>query len=239
MCNSLTPYPYTQLQILPNFGSSNIYFKMHTAHRFVLFLALLCLATGYLMAQETDIYRRPQNNEKRFNINEESHYLMGEISAEYHGNLLYHRPASKLPDALNTPRDVLPECCQYMVYIMHAKNGWWLVNDIVAFCDCPKDPYYDPVLGDLPVLADSLLMQRWIPYSQVTVNTKNYGGETLTVYELPSHSSKKLLTFNDESHEFRPLSIWEEWVEVVSMDGKLRGWLPSQWVCGHPMTLCQ
>lgn len=110
----------------------------------------------------------------------------------------------------------------YMFSVCEPKNGWWRICSNIS-----------PMDADKITVGSSV----WIHYSQLSVGTRNYGGQTLSLYAEPSARSKVVYSFNKEL-SLRPLEIKGKWCKVQTEDKKYTGWILEEWLCDNPVTNC-
>ena len=110
----------------------------------------------------------------------------------------------------------------YMFSVCDPKNGWWRICSNIS-----------PMEADEITVGSSV----WIHYSQLSVDTRNYGGQTLSLYAEPSAKSKVVYSFNNEL-SLRPLEVKGKWCKVQTEDKKYTGWILEEWLCDNPVTNC-
>lgn len=107
------------------------------------------------------------------------------------------------------------------------RNGWLIMDG---------NSYYDYDTDSTHVIKSS--KGCWIHYSVIAVSTRNYGGQTLRLREKDNKKSKVVYSFNNEIM-LRPIEIRDNgWVLVSTADGKHKGWIEIEWLCGNPLTNC-
>lgn len=124
--------------------------------------------------------------------------------------------------AMQLPNNV--SCC---FLLEKPTNGWWKVVQL-----------WDAEDEDNPsvTLHGSTTGEYWVHYSVIGVDTRNYGGERLTLREKPSAKSKAVYSFTQEIL-LRPIDIKGHWVKVKAPNGKI-GWIQDEWLCSNPLTNC-
>ncbi len=110
----------------------------------------------------------------------------------------------------------------YIFSVCDSKNGWWRICTNIS-----------PMDADEITVGSSV----WIHYSQLSVGTRNYGGQTLSLYAEPSARSKVVYSFNYEL-SLRPLEVRGKWCKVQTKDKKYTGWILGEWLCGNAVTNC-
>ncbi|NOQ71353.1 MAG: hypothetical protein GQ574_05100 [Crocinitomix sp.] len=114
---------------------------------------------------------------------------------------------------------------EYMLTIIEVTNGWF--------------KFKGPLLGveeDLEVPGGF----GWVHQSVVATDTRNYGNQSITLYESADESSKETGTIDIESGGLRILDACNDWVLIeLSYDDYYRkGWMKAEWCCGNPFTNC-
>ena len=111
-----------------------------------------------------------------------------------------------------------------MVHIVESNEGWFKIDGVIAF---------DNVI-DIPGQFG------WIHHSVLSVSTRNYGGQSISLYENPTSSSKEIATVKNEvSLRFSKLYENFAFVNFVDESGKkVEGWMDVEWLCGNPVTNC-
>ncbi len=122
--------------------------------------------------------------------------------------------------------DKVPTDSYGMLLVEEPVNGWWCI------CD---NSYYQPE-GGLYKFSGSR-SGYYVHYSCIAVNTRNYGGQTLTLRSTPSAKGKSVYRFGQEL-TLRPLGVKGDWVKVQTLDGKHTGWIESEWLCGNSVSNC-
>ena len=113
----------------------------------------------------------------------------------------------------------------YMLTVTEPVNGWWRIADhVIEDVSSGKRVTIPPSGG-------------WLHYSVLGLGSRNYGGEELTLYAEPSTQAKAVFSFRDE-RSLRPMDAQGKWVKVMTMDGRHRGWILREWLCGNPLTNC-
>lgn len=88
--------------------------------------------------------------------------------------------------------------------------------------------------GDTPrLLCDGLLAALVV----VGFDTRNYGGQTLSLRQSPDAGSKVVFSFKEEM-QLHPVGMKGDWVKVKTSDGKHEGWIETEWICDNPLTNC-
>ena len=78
----------------------------------------------------------------------------------------------------------------------------------------------------------------WIHYSVIGTGTRNYGGQTLYLYDEPDENSSVNYSFKEEIVLHPIETDVDGWVKVKTLDGKHEGWIQTEWLCGNPVTNC-
>ena len=107
----------------------------------------------------------------------------------------------------------------YILQIYNPQNGWW---QILNFS-----------IGKIEIKD-----QAWIHYSVLSMHTRNYGGQTLNLYESPTEESRIVGKIKEEAADIRPIDVNADgsWVKVKYK--KKTGWISSYWLCANPYTYC-
>jgi hypothetical protein len=118
-----------------------------------------------------------------------------------------------------------PEIDAYIINAVGASNGWFKVE------------------GSVEGLSDSYSIPGgigWIHGSVLAVDTRNYGGQILSVYNSPDENSPLVATIAGETH-LRIKDSCDIWTKVEGVDGNgkaFTGWILNEWLCGNPVTTC-
>ncbi len=98
-------------------------------------------------------------------------------------------------------------------------NNWFKITNIYAL-----DEEIEPIPNHC-----------WIHGSLLGAHTRNYGGQTISIYENPD-STKVAFIINDVVGVSLNAMCGNNWVQI-NHKGKL-GWIQSEWLCGNPVTTC-
>lgn len=115
-----------------------------------------------------------------------------------------------------------------MVLVEENDGGWWHIVD---------NAYWDPEDEESTGILAYTESGYWIHQSVVAVSTRNYGGESINLYENNDTVTPVVYTITEETL-LRPLYILDEWVNVQTIDGKHKGWIEKEWLCGNSVTTC-
>ena len=124
----------------------------------------------------------------------------------------------------------IPKNTIAMIEVEEPKDGWWRICDNSYFSVDEKG------YQGLYKLTGSNTGY-WIHYSVLAVATRNYGGETLYLYQQPTVRSKKVYTINEEIL-LRPVDVHDDWVKCATLTGNNVGWIQVEWLCGNALTNC-
>ena len=113
----------------------------------------------------------------------------------------------------------------YMLTIVAVNNGWY--------------KFESPIFGtndDVTVPGGF----GWVHHSVVATDTRNYGGQVISLYAAPDEESKVEGTIEIESGGLKVLDACNDWVLIeLEYEGYYRkGWMKTEWVCGNPFTNC-
>ena len=76
----------------------------------------------------------------------------------------------------------------------------------------------------------------WIHSSVLSMHTRNYNGEALSLRKSPSAKAEVVGNVFTDSIKVRPLDIYGDWVKVKCSAGT--GWIEASWLCGNSFTYC-
>jgi hypothetical protein len=84
-----------------------------------------------------------------------------------------------------------------------------------------------------------LKLEGWVKKGSLSLNTRNYDGQEITLYEGANKSSKSVNSLQSEQ-TVTVLDACGKWayVEGVGKGGKIQGWLEPDMQCGNPYTTC-
>ena len=120
----------------------------------------------------------------------------------------------------------LPDANGIMFSVAKQVNGWWLISG---------DGYWNPETDTGKFTGSTT--GYWIHNSVITVDTRNYSGQKLSLRSKPSARATVVYTFKDE-RALIPLDLKGNWVKVKTTDGKHTGWIEIEWLCGNSVTNC-
>ncbi len=126
--------------------------------------------------------------------------------------------------------DRIPQGRIAMFEVENAKNGWWRICDNSYFC-------VDNNGFEGMIKLKGSRNGYWIHSSVISVSTRNYGDETLYLYQQPDENSKKVFTIYVEM-QLRPLEVQGDWVKCRTYTGNNVGWIQAEWLCGNALTNC-
>tara|TARA_B110001450_G_C17562959_1_gene457554 strand:- start:240 stop:734 length:495 start_codon:yes stop_codon:yes gene_type:complete len=88
-------------------------------------------------------------------------------------------------------------------------------------------------------IADLEIKEAWVLKESIYVNTRNYDGQIISLYESFDKSSKPV-GYLQKEQTVRVLDACGKWVYVegIGKDGKIKGWLEPEMQCGNPYTTC-
>lgn len=112
-----------------------------------------------------------------------------------------------------------PEFESYEFTLHHPTNGWWQIH--------AKEIQGVEIAGEA-----------WIHYSVLEMRTRNYGGQSLKLYQKPSADAPVVAVIKTEEAAVRPMDLSPdgEWTKVKAKAGT--GWIETSWLCGNPYTTC-
>jgi hypothetical protein len=105
----------------------------------------------------------------------------------------------------------------------------WIVEIVSS-----KDDYFNINIKDLDL--DNV----WVIKSSLSLNTRNYDGQSIMLYQGPTKKSSKAGVL-DKEQTVMILDACKDWVYVKgeNNNGKeVRGWLEPDMQCGNPYTTC-
>lgn len=123
----------------------------------------------------------------------------------------------------------IPKVAIAMLLVETPKNGWWRICDDAYFYVTDRHEGHSKLTGSRTGY--------WIHSSVLAVGTRNYGGQTLYLYQQPNESSKKVYTIREEI-ELRPIEVRGDWVKCTTLWGNNVGWIQAEWLCGNALTNC-
>lgn len=84
-----------------------------------------------------------------------------------------------------------------------------------------------------------LKLNGWIKKGSLSLNTRNYDGQKVFLYEKPYLSSKKV-NFLENEQTVKILDVCSGWayIETYEKGVKKTGWLEPNMQCGNPYTTC-
>ncbi|UKN00759.1 hypothetical protein K6119_13565 [Paracrocinitomix mangrovi] len=111
----------------------------------------------------------------------------------------------------------------FFITVYEASNGWFRVNNIIEGME------EDFMFNDNG--------ECWIHGSVLSVDTRNYEGETIEVMGGPTYGIQQPDHFIDkEMSGFHLLDKCGPWLKVKG--NGIEGWIHSEWLCGNPLTTC-
>ena len=118
---------------------------------------------------------------------------------------------------------------EWILYVSHPQNGWWRIDD---------GEYYDAIPDTNPdgepIPLKGSTTGYWVHYSCIGFGL--IGGKH-QLRATPT-TKGKVTSVVDTETGFHPLDIKGEWVKIVSLDGKLTGWIKQDLICSNPLTTC-
>ena len=86
---------------------------------------------------------------------------------------------------------------------------------------------------------DSDGMDLFIKKGEVAINTRNYDGASLLLYEDPDRQAPATC-FGNKEKTVCVYGVFDGWVyvEIQNLGSTHRGWLPPEMICGNPFTPC-
>lgn len=128
-------------------------------------------------------------------------------------------PKGKVIDKISTSLNVLLVLKDY-------QNGWWRIDG------APENAAEGVDIALAPSKTG-----HWIHYSVVAFATRNYGGQSISLYSSPNLRATKVYTFSEEKM-LHPIGVKGDWIKVTTEDGKHTGWIEQTWICANPLTNC-
>ena len=119
----------------------------------------------------------------------------------------------------------LPNANGTMFAVDRVVNGWWHIDGTEYSNGDEEGEFTGSTTG------------YWIHNSVITVDTRNYGGQKLSLRSKPSAKASVVFSFKKEI-SLIPLDIKGDWVKVKTADGKHTGWIEREWLCGNSLTNC-
>ncbi len=120
----------------------------------------------------------------------------------------------------------LPKDQDYEIHLIGTKNGWFITNYIENL-DYDSLSYKD--------------IKGYIHGSVLSAETRNYGGEKIYLYPLPSSDYEPIGTIYEEE-QVTLVDGCEDgnWIYIRYNDGgvQFEGWILSKWLCGSLRTNC-
>lgn len=113
----------------------------------------------------------------------------------------------------------------YMFTVVEVKDGWYKFESPI-----------ESVAEDIEVPGGF----GWVHKSVVATDTRNYGGQIITLFESADESSTVTGTIEDEVGGLKVLDACDDWVliELKYDDYYRKGWMKTEWCCGNPFTNC-
>ncbi len=124
----------------------------------------------------------------------------------------------------------IPQGYTAMLEVENPVNGWWRICDNSYFSI--DNNGYEGI-----VKLKGSNKGYWIHSSVITVDTRNYAGQTLYLYQQPDTKSRKVYTISSEM-SLRPLEVKGDWVKCRTYTGNNVGWIQAEWLCGNALTNC-
>lgn len=109
---------------------------------------------------------------------------------------------------------------EFLIDLSQAQGGWFKVTAIEGMDGAVAIDY----------------TAAWVHGSVLGVNTKNYGGETITIYEEATPKAPLVTSTTEVLYNLSLVDICGEWVKVKGKD--FTGWIQQQWLCGSSLTNC-
>lgn len=114
---------------------------------------------------------------------------------------------------------------EYMIHIVASDGDWFKIES--------------PIIGideDFNIKGHFA----WVHSSVIAFDTRNYGGQEISLYTNPNDKGRRENSFNKELGGLRPLKGCGDWVFInTEIDGlTYRGWIKTKWICGNPLTNC-
>lgn len=118
-----------------------------------------------------------------------------------------------------------PENFVYFITAYVAHNGWIKIDDLIRGMD-----------SDIKLPSNVC----WIHGSILSVDTRNYGGEIISVYAESDRSSIVINKIEKEMTGLTLLDLCGNWAEVEWTEDEMifSGWIEIEWLCGNPLTNC-
>ncbi len=108
----------------------------------------------------------------------------------------------------------------YMLTVVEAKDGWFRVTGPIEGIEHDFD-----IPGN----------EAWIHGSVISVDTRNYGNQTIELLSSPVDGTL-MATISEETGGLKILDMSGSWVQV-EYDGTV-AWIEARWLCGNPLTTC-
>ena len=109
---------------------------------------------------------------------------------------------------------------EFFIMVTEAKNGWFKITEPIGGME-----------NDIEIPNG----EGWIHGSVISVDTRNYGGQQLSLLEKPK-TGKTIKIIKKEVIGLRLKDVCGKWVKVEYE--KTSGWIESKWLCGNPLTNC-
>lgn len=79
----------------------------------------------------------------------------------------------------------------------------------------------------------------WVKKGNLEINTRNYDGQKIPLYEIADKSSK-IVGYIENAQTVSVLDACNDWAYIKGVNDKeeVLGWLEPKWQCGNPLTTC-
>lgn len=114
----------------------------------------------------------------------------------------------------------------YIMSVASPQDGWWKIVELWTI----EDDVTSSLTG-------SDTSEYWIHYSDLGLNTRNYGGQEIYLRDAPDEDANIVYT-TDEEIELKPMDIQGDWVKVKVDGYDIVGWIEAEWLCSNPLTNC-
>lgn len=109
---------------------------------------------------------------------------------------------------------------EFLIDLSQAQEGWFKVTGMEGM-DGAIELDYEAA---------------WVHGSVLGINTKNYGGETIPIYEEASTKAPLVTSTTEVLYNLSLVDICGEWVKVKGEH--FTGWVQQHWLCGSSLTNC-
>ena len=88
-------------------------------------------------------------------------------------------------------------------------------------------------------IVDLKIKDAWVLKKSISVNTRNYDNQIISLYQSYDKSSKPV-GYLQKEQTVRVLNACGKWIYIEGMggNGKIQGWLEPEMQCGNPYTTC-